>query len=180
MLAAECAWAILRADHAKLRRFLGSIADEVGAGRWRNAGPALERLRQLIASLQSFDHATHRPKGTALLEALRGRSPDADRLLAEMAREREDDDALLAQAIGRLEAVATGDQRAGVDCVALLEQHRERVLHHLDQEDTLLCAQTERLLSNEEWARVVSAISSALYPPAADSEDENNGPLPRA
>jgi len=58
---------------------------------------------------------------------------------------------------------------------ALLEQHRERVLRHLDQEDTLLCAQTEQLLTNEEWARVVSAISTVLYPAGAGSGSEGIG-----
>jgi hemerythrin-like domain-containing protein len=176
MLAAECVWAILRADHARLRGLLGTIADEAGTGQWRTAGPALAQLRQLIESLQSFDHASHRPKGVALLTALRGRSPDADRLLAEMEQEREGDDALLAQAIARLDALAHGDERAGVDCAALLAQHRERVLLHLDQEDTLLCAQTEQLLTDEEWAQVVSAVSSALYPAAAESGSNGNGP----
>jgi hemerythrin-like domain-containing protein len=174
MLAAECVWAILRADHARLRGLLAAIADEASAGQWRNPGPALARLGQLIESLQAFDHESHRPKGTALLTALRGRSPDADRLLAEMEQERECDDAVLVQAIAALDAVARGDERASVDCAALLQQHRERVLLHLDQEDTLLCAQTEQLLTNEEWAQVVSAVSSALYPAAAGSG--GNGP----
>ena len=157
MLAAECAWTILRADHAKLRWHLGSIADAASAGQWA-------QLRPLIESLQRFDHVSHRPKGVALLEALRGRSPDADRLLEQMEQERERDDALLSQALVKLDAAADGDERASVDCAALLAQHRERVLRHLDQEDTLLCAQTEQLLTNEEWARVVSAISDTLYP----------------
>jgi hemerythrin-like domain-containing protein len=164
MLAAECAWAILRADHAELRRHLGAIADAAGAGVWRDAEPAMGRVKQLIESLQSFDHASHRPKGVALLKALRGRSPDADRLLAEMEQERDADDALLNQAIARLDAAAQGEARAGVECAALLARHRERVLHHLDDEETLLCAQTERLLTEEEWARVVSSISTKLYP----------------
>jgi hemerythrin-like domain-containing protein len=176
MLAAECAWTILRADHVKLRGLLGAIAEEASTGRWQQSGPALERLRQSIESLQSFDHASHRPKGIALLEALRGRSPEADRLLAEVEGEREEADALLRQAVARLDAVAKGDEAASADCAALLEQHRERVLFHLDQEDTLLCVQTEQLLSNEEWARVVSAMSAVLYPSTAGSGGESRGP----
>lgn len=168
MLAAECAWTILRADHAKLRWHLGSIADAASAGQWA-------QLRQLIQSLQTFDHASHRPKGVVLLAALRGRSADTDRLLAEMEQGREADDALLARALVVLDAVATSDARAGVECAALLEQHRERVLRHLDQEDTLLCAQTEQLLSNDEWAHVVSAISTVLYPTAAGPGGEGDG-----
>ena len=49
-------------------------ADAASAGHWTKAGPALRQLRQLIESLQSFDHASHRPKGIVLLEVLRGRS----------------------------------------------------------------------------------------------------------
>jgi len=167
MLAAECAWTILRADHAKLRWHLGSIADAASAGHWT-------QLRQLIESLQSFDHASHRPKGVVLLEAVRGRSADTDRLLAEMEQGREGDDALLTRALVRLDAVASGDVGASAECAALLEQHRERVLRQLDQEDTLLCAQTEQLLSNEEWARVVSSISTVLYPAGAGSSSESS------
>jgi len=164
MLAAECAWAILRADHAELRRHLGAIADAAGSGQWNDAVAATGRLRQQIGSLQSFDHASHRPKGTALLTALHGRSADADRLLAEMTQEREADDALLNQAIARLDAAAQGDARAGADCATLLARYRERVLRHLDEEETLLCAHTEQLLTEDEWAHVVSSISTRLYP----------------
>src|SRR6267143_3411277 len=84
MLAAECACTILRADHAKLRWLLGSIADAASAGHWKEAGLAQRQLRQLIESLQSFDHDSHRPKGVVLLEALRGRSAATDRFLVEM------------------------------------------------------------------------------------------------
>jgi hemerythrin-like domain-containing protein len=172
---AECAWTILRADHDKLRSLVGSIAEVTRAGQWKRPGPALDQLRQLIESLQSFDHASHRPKGIVLLEALRGRSADADHLLAEIEQERESSDALLARVLVRLDDVARGDERAIVECRALLDQHRRRVLRHLDQEDTLLCAQTEQLLSNDEWARVVSAISTALYPEGPGSGSEGSG-----
>ena len=164
MLASRCAWTILRGDHAQIRQRLDSITEELRDKQWSRRGPAVARLQQLIESLQSFDLASHRPKGVALLEALRGRSADADRLLADLERDRESDDALLAQAIAKLEAVASGAEGAGGDCERLLARYRESVLHHLDQEDTTLCAHSERLLTEQEWSRVVSEISSSLYP----------------
>ena len=165
MLASRCAWTILRAEHAQIRQYLASIAEALQAVHWSEPGPAaVTRLRQRVESLQSFDLAAHRPKGIALMEALRGRSPDADRLLAVLEQDREHDDGLLMQALGMLDAVADGNESAAVECAAILARHRERVLLHLHQEDTLLCAHTERLLSEEEWSRVVSAISSVLYP----------------
>ncbi|KQV98404.1 hemerythrin domain-containing protein [Rhizobacter sp. Root1221] len=166
MLAAECAWTILQADHAKMRRLLDAIAREAGDGPWRVAGPEPARLKEFIDTLRTFDHVSHRPKGTALLGVLRGRSPDADRLLDEMELEREEDDAVLDQALARLDAFTRGETEAGAECAALLAQHRNRVLLHLDQEDTLLRAQTEQLLDHEEWAHVVSLISTSLYPTA--------------
>ena len=164
MLASRCAWTILRADHARMRQLLGSITKLLQDRQWSRRGPAVARLRQLIESLRTFDQASHRPKGVALLEALRGRSADADGLLADLERVRESDDALLTRAIAKLDAVASGRQIDGDDCERLLVRYCESVLHHLDQEDTVLCAHSERLLTEQEWSHVVSEISSSLYP----------------
>ena len=178
MLAARSAWAILETEHTQIRQALAAIAEALQGGHWGKRGPALGRLRQLIESLQSFDQASHRPKGIAVMEAMRGRSPDADRLLANLRQERERDDALLARAVTMLDAVATGDESASFDCSAILAQHRQGMLRQLDQEDTLLRAHAERLLTKEEWSRVVSEISSALYPPRQQPGDAGSGPGP--
>ena len=170
MLASQCAWTILRADHAQMRQLLDSIAEVQRNRQWSRQEPAVRRLRQLIESLQSFDLASHRPKGVALVEALRGRSRDADRLLAELEQDRESEDALLTQTLALLEAVAGGNEAAGDDCEKLLAHYRESVLHHLDQEDTVLCAHSEQLLTEQEWSHVVSEISSSLYPLPAPRE----------
>jgi hemerythrin-like domain-containing protein len=159
MLAAQCAWTILRAEHAQMRQLMAAIDEAVQAG-----GPELAGLRQRIEALQSFDHHSHRPKGVVLIQALRGRSPDADRLIATLEEGREHDDALLARSLAAIDAAAAGDAHASAECAALLAEHRRRVLHHLEQEDSLLLAQTEKLLTEEEWSRVVSSISSSLYP----------------
>ena len=166
MLASRCAWTILRAEHARMRELLASIDELMQDKRWSRRAPEVARLRQLIESLQSFDQTSHRPKGVALMQALRGRSPDADQLLADLERERDLDDALLSRAVATLDAVAGGNESAGSECERLLSRYRESVLHHLDQEDTVLCAHSERLLTEQEWSHVVSQISSSLYPPA--------------
>lgn len=169
MLASRCAWTILRGEHAQMRQLLGSITKLLQDKQWSRSGPAVARLRQLIETLQSFDQASHRPKGVAMLDALRGRSADADRLLADLERDRESDDALLTQAIAKLDAVAGGQKIDGGDCARLLALYCEGVLHHLHQEDTVLCAHSERLLTEQEWSHVVSEISSSLYPMTPES-----------
>ena len=169
MLASRCAWTILRAEHARMRELLASIADLLRDKQWSRRAPDVARLRQLIESLQSFDQASHRPKGVALMQALRGRSLDADQLLADLERDRESDDASLTRALATLDAVAGGNESAGRECETLLAQYRESVLNHLVQEDTVLCAHSERLLTEQEWSHVVSEISSSLYPAKPES-----------
>jgi hemerythrin-like domain-containing protein len=70
----------------------------------------------------------------------------------------------LTQVIANLDAVAGGQQIDAGDCKRLLTLYCESVLHHLHQEDTVLCAHSERLLTEQEWSHVVSEISSSLYP----------------
>ena len=162
MLAAESAWRVLRAEHARMRELLASIDQALRADEWRRPGPHLASLRKLILSLRTFDDATHRPKGVALLAVLRGRSPQADTLLDQLAVDHEQCDRLLSQALLRLEAVETGDEHAAAECASLLERHRTLMLRHLDCEDTLLHSHTAKLLTAEEWGAVVSSISSVV------------------
>lgn len=169
MLASRSAWTILRAEHARMRELLASIAELLRDKQWSRRPPEVARLRQLIESLQSFDQASHRPKGVALMQALRGRSAEADQLLADLERDRESDDAVLMRAVAMLASVAGGNETAASECETLLARYRESMLHHLEQEDTVLCAHSERLLTEQEWSIVVSQISSSLYPPAPPS-----------
>lgn len=166
MLAARCAWMILRAEHSQMRHLLASIDEAVRAVQWSQPRPDVTRLRQLIDELRTFDVTSHRPKGVALVEALRGRSAEADQLLDTLAHDRDQDDESLSRAQALLDAASQGDAQAGAECRNVLMRHREGVLHHLEREDTLLCAHTEALLTEDEWSHVVSSISSALYNPA--------------
>jgi hemerythrin-like domain-containing protein len=154
---------ILRAEHTQIRHLLACIGEALGAVQWSDPQPAVGRARELIAQLQAFDVMSHRPKGVALVGALRGRSAEADRLLDTLEHDREQEDASLSRALALLEAASSGDARAGAECVAVFRQHREGVLHHLEREDTQLFEHTEQLLTEEEWSHVVSSISSALY-----------------
>lgn len=166
-----------------MRRRLASIAEEARAISRAAPEVTVHRLRRMIESLQAFDLESHRPKGVVLMQAMRGRSPDADRLLAELEQEREHDDALLVQALRLLDAFADGDESAGAGCAAVLARHREKMLRHLDEEDTVLCLHSERLLTQEEWSRVVSAISTALHVAGAEPGEPDRpgkpGSLPR-
>lgn len=162
MLAAECAWTVLRAEHARMRELLSLLERELKSGDLKRSGSAAVRIVRLIERLQEFDEATHRPKGVALVGVLRGRSAEADDLLARLERQRERCDELLSQAKARLERVQGGDALAATAVENLLAEHRRLLLDHLDKEDTLLHSQTAQLLTREEWAAVVSSISKAM------------------
>jgi hemerythrin-like domain-containing protein len=159
MLAAGSAWRILEAEHARLRHLMADIARVLDDDAWKRPGPALDALQELIREFQDFEMRTHRPKGVVLLGATRGRLPEADHLLDLLEHDGQRCEELLNQALELLRAVqAGGDAEAG-GVATLLRQHRELMTRQLDQEDTALRAYTARLLTSEEWSRVVSSIS---------------------
>ncbi|VTU21246.1 hypothetical protein H6CHR_01551 [Variovorax sp. PBL-H6] len=162
MLAAECAWTVLRAEHARMRELLSLLEHELKGGDWKRSGVAAMRIVRLIERFQAFDEATHRPKGVALMGVLRGRSAEADDLLHRLDRQRERCDALLSQAKAMLERAHGGDALAAHAVEDLLEEHRALLLDHLDQEDNVLHSHTALLLTREEWALVVSSMSKAM------------------
>ena len=167
---------ILRTEHAQIRELLDAIDKALDAVQWSRPEPEVTQLRQLIGELRSFDVASHRPKGVALVEALRGRSPEADRLIDALEHDREQDDVSLSRALSLLnDAARASDAQAGAECAAVLKRYREGVLYHLEREDTALCAHSEDLLTEEEWARVVSSISSELYVPGAQGGGTGTG-----
>lgn len=171
MLAAECAWIILRAEHTRIRELLALVEGTLKTGDWARPGPQAAALVELIERLQAFEEATHRPKGVVLLEILRGRSAEADQLLDELELESKHCDGLLSRAKAMLkpaesgatsESGETGERGEAGTVEALLQEHRQLMHAHLDREDTLLHSQTALLLTGEEWAAVVSSMSAAM------------------
>ena len=151
MLAAECAWTILRAEHARMRELLTLLDEQLRAADWMKLGGLIDRL-------QAFEKATHSPKGVVLLGLLRGRSAEADTLLDQLAQESSRCDELLSQARAALRGPGTDVPALR----ALLAEHRQLMLGHLESEDTLLHSHTAQLITREEWAAVVSSISAAM------------------
>jgi hemerythrin-like domain-containing protein len=162
MLAAETAWRVLRAEHARMRELLASIDAALQSDQWMRPGRALSSLRQLVKDLRTFDDSTHRPKGVVLLATLRGRSSEADDLLDKLDLSGRQCEHLLSQALVLLDAVEQGDEGAAAQCASVLEQHRSLMHVHLDEEDTVLHSHTAELLTPEEWSRIVSSISSVV------------------
>jgi hemerythrin-like domain-containing protein len=162
MLSSECAWRVLRAEHVSMRKLSDSVDAALRGDGWRRPGPGLEAVRAPLQRLQTFDDATHRPKGVVLMSTLRGRSAQADALLDELGHDREHCDRLLARALTLLDAIEAGDAAAADALPAVLDEHRATLLHHLEREDTLLHSHTARLLTAAEWSKVVSSISAVV------------------
>ncbi|RSZ34676.1 hemerythrin domain-containing protein [Variovorax beijingensis] len=162
MLAAECAWAILRAEHVRTRELLARLETAMKAGVEASVRQRARAAIDVIERLQAFEETTHRPKGVVMLNMLRGRSSEADGLLDQLDSESERCSGLLAQSKLLLERAGSGDTGAAAAADALLQQHRHLMSAHLDKEDTLLHSHTALLLSPEEWATVVSSISKEV------------------
>lgn len=163
MLAAECAWAVLRAEHARIRDSLAEIDRAIRADGWAS-GEQARALVELVERLQAFDEAAHRPKGVVLFSLLHGRSAETDDLLDRLATMRGRCDHLVSQVLSKLRAALSGVVGAAEGVDALLEEHRTLTLAHLDAEDTFLHSQSAAHLTRDEWAAVASSISDAMPP----------------
>jgi hypothetical protein len=162
MLAAECAWIILRAEHTRIRELLTLVDGMLKSGAWARPGPQAAALVELIERLQAFDEATHRPKGVVLLDILRGRSAEADLLLDELELERAHCDRLLSQAKVMLRLAESGAALDTETVETLLEEHHRLMHAQMEREETLLHSQSALLLTGDEWAAVVSSMSAAM------------------
>lgn len=158
MLAAESTWRILRLEHLRLRELSDTIQRTLTVANWFNRDRQRSLLRALIQGLQTFNDAAHRPKGAALMDALRQHA-DMTGLLDQLDRHQARCDELLVQALRLLDAVDQGDRIAADRCAATLQEHHRVLLLHLEQEDTVLQPQTTERLTPEEWSAVASSIS---------------------
>jgi hemerythrin-like domain-containing protein len=161
MLAAESAWRILRLEHLRLRELSDTILRTLTVTDWFNRDRQRKLLRALILGLQTFNDAAHRPKGVALMKAMR-QHPDMTGFLDQLDRHHKRCDELLVQALYLLDAVDLGDHRAAERCAATLQEHHRVLLVHLDQEDTVLQPHTNERLTPEEWSAVASSISMVV------------------
>ena len=116
MLASGSAWRILEAEHDQLRRLLEAIMRKLEVGPGKRPGLDLGSLRAQIQEFQDFETRTHRPKGVVLLESVRGRSADADRLLDEIEDESRTCEQLLSRAVALVEkGLTAGDADRRLD-----------------------------------------------------------------
>lgn len=161
MLAAESAWRILRLEHLRLRELSATILRTLEVEHWFQREMQRELIRALISGLQTFNDDAHRPKGVALIDALR-QHPDMAGFLDRLAQDQARCDELLAQAIELLDAADQGDRVAAQRCAATLQEHHRLLLQHLEQEDTLLHLHTSERLTPEEWSAVASSISMVI------------------
>ena len=67
MLAAECAWAILRSEHARIRSLLALIEQAIERPGQIPSETLAASLLVLIERLEVFESRTHRPKGVVML-----------------------------------------------------------------------------------------------------------------
>ena len=165
MLSVESAWRILHAEHARMHELIRAIESATLTDGWRRPGQALTSLIESVRYLQSFDDATHRPKGVALFAALRGRTPKADALIGRLTEDCEQRDKMLAEALGQLVEVGLGNAAAGDRAKRLLDQHGAMLHGDLELEDTALRDEATRLLSPQEWSAIVSSISAVIAEP---------------
>jgi hemerythrin-like domain-containing protein len=159
MLSAHVVCATLNAEHAMVRRALASLDDLLCEVNWRNSLAVRERIGGMLQFLANFEATCHGPKAQELRDMMRGRSPQADRLIADMEQLRLRVDQHLLQATQRLDEMVSGNVSQADRFVEALERYRSEMLHHLQLEENSLQPLAKDLLDDDEWARIASDVS---------------------
>lgn len=158
---------VLKAEHSVLRQTIATTNALLRAGQWRQRGPALRRLRELLEFDEEFLRCSHRPKCALLAEALRGRSAELDGMFASLRQEQLDDAASYLAVVRATLAVEIGEPHADEMLQTLLEQRHERALQRLEWEGTVLLPNACGALTSAEWRRITGAFEGVLYPSTA-------------
>jgi hypothetical protein len=161
MLAAHTAWLIFESEHRRIRELLDEIAALAASEAWHR-GETAPRLQALLTELETFDREAHRPKGQAMLRAMTGRSAAADQHVDALMDDRARADDALAHAKALLPAAIAGDERARHEWARLFDSYRHEMAAQMHEEETLLRAHAEALLTEEEWSLVISQISTRV------------------
>jgi hypothetical protein len=163
MLAFESAWRIPISEHARVRAMARELLRFSDAdGGLIGESPDVSTLLKQLKELQSFDVQLHRPKGSALVAALRGQSAECDALLDKLETEQEQCNELLARAISLAAEAERGRERSD-ELREILKTHVGLLLTHLDEEDTTLRRISKKWLTPEDWSAIVSSISTVLH-----------------
>ncbi len=180
MNAVQRARTVFRAEHSVLRQILSRMTSVLRAGEWRQQGPALDRLRELIEFSQLFDEVCHRPKSEILRRVVEHRSlqvvhdgPEIDDLLREATS--------LAQQVHVLLAAVARNEPVAIDSLPpRIERYQAHLLQRLQWEDRVLLSAAEALLGSREWLRIARGFDGIALPEAALYElDETRAPARR-
>lgn len=160
MLAAQCVFTMLSAEHSVIRRNLSALMDLVRAGGWHRPGATLDRLGDLVKFLHTYERDFHAGKEReCLLPALQGRGPEADRLVLEVELVDAHHGVLLSRALALLQALSRGDSARAPELAHLLGHYEAGVLQLQCIEEGELFRIGQHLLCGEDWSQIASAMS---------------------
>lgn len=160
MLAAQCVFTMLSAEHSVIRRNLSAVAEVLAAGGWERPGGQLNHLKELVKVLHTYERDFHASKEReCLLPMLQGRSPEADRLVLEVELADAHHDVLLSRALALLQALSRGEAARAPELAELLQHYRASVLQLQGIEEGDLFQVGQELLCGEDWSQIASAMS---------------------
>ena len=160
MLAAQCVFTMLSAEHSVIRRNLSSMVEVLEAGGWERPGPALDKLSELVKFLHTYERDFHAGKEReCLLPALQGRCAEADRLVLEVELADAHHDVLLSRVLALLQALARNEVQRAPQLEQLLRHYRSSVLQLQSVEESELFHAGLELLCGEDWSQIASAMS---------------------
>jgi len=174
---------IIRDEHRALSAMLRSIILLLAEHRRRNSLPDFSVLRAMLFYVDEFPERLHHTKESKLLfPKLRGRTPEADRVIDRLER----DHLRGESAIRYLEHDLLGFEMMGegADGAVRREQFERSMkqyvhfyLDHMRVEETEILPLAEKVLTAQEWAELDAAFTKNRDPLTGHEPDDAYRPL---
>jgi hemerythrin-like domain-containing protein len=159
-----------RVEHVHFARLLDVLEEQVM--KFRDDGePDLGRMRDVVSYLREYPDRFHHPREDAAFERLVAREPELRLPINRLLQEHRAIAVAGEELLVRLNEVIGGAPaaRAGVEAAAAI--YLAYYQHHLATEEREILPRAARLLTQQDWEMVASAISPGADPLFAEVPD---------
>ncbi|MEX2151631.1 MAG: hemerythrin domain-containing protein [Steroidobacteraceae bacterium] len=155
----------IKTEHRALARVIGAMQALVT--RWRAPGekPDLGLFDAMLRYIENVPDRMHHPKeDRVLFPAIASRSEQARELIAQLMREHEKGEHMIAETRGALNRMKTVGPRALEGLATAVEEFAEFYWWHLHREEVQLLPLAHTVLSDDEWHAIAAAFQSNVDP----------------
>jgi hemerythrin-like domain-containing protein len=165
---------IIQDEHRSLAAVLHALQFLVKDVRERGRAPDFRLLHAILYYIREYPEQLHHPKEDRhLFAAIKRRTHEADRVIADLEQEHAEGEHLLNQLTVALSVFEAGAREGLTRLSAKVEAFADFYWQHMRKEEDTVLPLAERVLSDEDWREIHEAFSRNRDPDfSRDSEEE--------